>query len=67
MEFRNRDFNSDNVKLYECQRKSRKIYEVEPEAFSPATMRKNPCEILDDVNEIDLREYQVKVKLEIEH
>ena len=53
--------------IWECQRKSRKIYEVEPEAFSSASVRKNPYEILDDVNEIDLREYQVKFKLEKEH
>ena len=38
------------------------IYEVEPEAFGPVSVRKNPCKDLDDVNEIDFREYQVKVK-----
>ena len=47
--------------------KVQKNYEVEREAFGPASVRKNPYENLDDVNEIDLREYQAKVKLEKEH
>ena len=47
--------------------KVQKNYEVEREAFDHASVRKNPYENLDDVNEIDLREYQAKVKLEKEH
>ena len=39
------------------------IYEDEPEASSvPASVSENPFNDLDDVNEIDLREYQVRVK-----
>ena len=67
MEFRNCDSNVDNVKLYESVRKSlSEIYEDEPEAFGPASVSENPYKDLDDVNEIDLREYQVKVKTEKE-
>ena len=47
--------------------KVQKIYEFEPEAFGPASVRENPYENLDDVNEIDLGEYQLKVKIENEH
>ena len=42
------------------------IYEDEPEVFGPASVSKNPYKDLDDVNKIDLREYQVKVKTEKE-
>ena len=38
------------------------IYEDEPEVFGPASVSKNPYKDLDEVNKIDLREYQVKVK-----
>ena len=38
------------------------IYEDEPVAFGRASVGENPYKDLDDVNEIDLREYQVKVK-----
>ena len=37
------------------------IYGNEPEAFNPVSVKKIPYKNL-DVNEIDLREYQVKVK-----
>ena len=40
------------------------IYEDEPVAFGRASVGENPYKDLDDVNEIDLREYQVKVKTE---
>ena len=39
------------------------IYRNEPEAFNPVSVKKIPYKNL-DVNEIDLREYQVKVKTE---
>ena len=42
------------------------IYENEPEPFGPASVSKNPYKDLDDVNGIDLRECQVKVKTEKE-
>ena len=42
------------------------IYEDEPEVFGPASVSKNPYKDLDEVNKIDLREYQVKVKTEKE-
>ena len=42
------------------------IYEDEPVAFGRASVGENPYKDLDDVNEIDLREYQVKVKTEKE-
>ena len=32
------------------------IYEVEPDAFGPASVSENPCKDLDDVNGFDLRE-----------
>ena len=38
------------------------INQDEPEAFGPASVGENPYEGLDNVNDIDLREYQVKVK-----
>ena len=67
MEFRNCDSNADKVKLYESVRKGQaEIYEDEPDTFGPASVSKNPCKDLDDVNEFDLREYQVKVKAEKE-
>ena len=67
MEFRNCDSNADKVKLYESVRKSlAEIYEDEPDAFGPASVSENPYKELDDVNEFDLREYQVKVKTEKE-
>ena len=62
MEFRNCDSNTDKVKLYEIVRKSlAEKYEDEPEAAGPASVSENPFKDLDDVNEIDLREYKVKV------
>ena len=67
MEFRNWDSNADKVKLYESVRKGlAEIYEDEPEAFGPVSARENPYKDLDDVDEIYLREYQVKVKTEKE-
>ena len=42
------------------------IYEDEPEAFGPASVSEDPYQDLDDVNEIDLKEYRVKVKTEKE-
>ena len=60
---RNCDSNVDKVKLYKSARKSlAEIYEDEPEAFGLASVRENPYKDLDYVNDIDLREYQVKVK-----
>ena len=65
MEFRNCDSNADKVKLYESARKGLgEIYEDEPDAFGPASVSENPYKDLDDVNEFDLRKYQVKVKAE---
>ena len=53
--------------MYESIRKGlAEIYENEPKAFGPASVRENPYQDLDDVNEIDLREYRVKVKTEKE-
>ena len=67
MEFRNCDSNADKVKLYESVRKGlAEIYEDEPKAFGPTSVSENPYKDLDDVNEIDLSEYQVKVKTEKE-
>ena len=66
MEFRNLDANADKVKLYESVRKGLvEIYEDEPKAFSPASVR-NPYKDLDGVNETDLTKYQVKVNTEKE-
>ena len=57
MEFKNWDSNADKVKLYESVRKGlAEIYEVEPDAFGPASVSENPCKDLDDVNGFDLRE-----------
>ena len=65
MKFRNCDSNADKVKLYESVRKClAEIYVDEPEACGPASVSENPYKDLDDVNEIDLREYQAKVKTE---
>ena len=67
MEFRNWNSNADKVKLYESVRKGlAEIYEDEPETFGPASVSQNPYKGLDDVNKIDLREYQVKLKTEKE-
>ena len=67
MEFRNSDSNADKLKLYEKVRKSlAETYADEPEPFSPASVRENSGKNLDDVNENDLRAYQVKVKTEKE-
>ena len=67
MEFRNCDSNADKVKWYETVRKGQaEIYEEEPDAFGPASASENPYKDLDDVNDIDLREYKVKVKTERE-
>ena len=57
MEFKNWDSNADKVKLYESVRKGlAEIYEVEPDAFGPASVSENPYKDLDDVNGFDLRE-----------
>ena len=67
MKFRNCDSNADKVKLYESVRKGlAEIYEDEPDAFGLALVSENPYEDLDDINEFDLREYQVKVRTEKE-
>ena len=67
MEFRNCDSNADKVKIYERLRKGLvEIYEDEPDAFGPVSVSKNPYKDLDNVNEFDLREQQVKVKTEKE-
>ena len=42
------------------------IYEDEPDAVVPNLVSENPYENLDDINDFDLREYQVKVKTENE-
>ena len=63
MKLRHCDSNADKVKLYVSVRKNlAEIYEDEPETFGPASVRESPYKDLDDVNEIDLREYQVKAK-----
>ena len=64
-EFRNYNSNADKVKLYESVKKAL-ADEDEPEAFGFSLVRENPYKDLDDFNEIDLREYQVKVKKEKE-
>ena len=57
------DSNVDKAKLYESVRRDlAEIYEDESEAFRPASVGENPCKDLDDVNEIDLRKNQVKIK-----
>ena len=67
MKFRNCESNANKVKLYESVRKVlAEIYEDEPDTFGPASVSENPYKDLDDVNEFDLREYQVKVKIEKE-
>ena len=67
MKFRNCESNANKVKLYESVRKGlAEIYEDEPDTFGPASVSENPYKDLDDVNEFDLREYQVKVKIEKE-
>ena len=67
MKFRNGESNANKVKLYESVRKGlAEIYEDEPDTFGPASVSENPYKDLDDVNEFDLREYQVKVKIEKE-
>ena len=67
MKFRNCKSNANKVKLYESVRKGlAEIYEDEPDTFGPASVSENPYKDLDDVNEFDLREYQVKVKIEKE-
>ena len=42
------------------------IYKDEPEAFGLASVSENPYKDLDDIDEIDFREYKVKVKTEKE-
>ena len=67
MKFRNGESNANKVKLYESVRKGlAEIYEDEPDTFGPASVSANPYKDLDDVNKFDLREYQVKVKIEKE-
>ena len=67
MEFRNSDSHADKLKLYEKARKSlAETYADEPAPFSPASVCENSGKNLDDVNENDLRAYQVKVKTEKE-
>ena len=65
MGFKNYDSNNDKVKLYESARKSlAKIYKDEPEASISALVSENPYKDLNDVNYVDLREYQLRVKAE---
>ena len=67
MRFINLDSNADKVKLYERVRKGlAEIYDDELKAFGPASASENPYKDLDDVNELDLREYKMKVKTEKE-
>ena len=69
MAFKNCDWNADKVKLYENVRKSlAKIYEDEPEQFGPVSLSTNPHAGIDDddVNDVDLKEYQIKIKTEKE-
>ena len=67
MKFRNCKSNANKVKLYESVRKGlAEIYEDEPDTFGPASVSANPYKDLDEVNKCDLREYQVKVKIEKE-
>ena len=67
MVFRNWDSNAGKVKLYESVRKGlAEIYEDEPKAFTPASVRENQFKDLDGVNEIDLTKYQAKVNTEKE-
>ena len=55
------------AKLYKSVRKSlTEIYEDKSEAFDPASVSEDPYKDLDDVNETDLRKYQMKVKAEKE-
>ena len=66
MEFKNCGSNADKVKLYENVKKSQEeIYEDKSEAYGLASASENPYKDL-DVNDIDLREYQVVVKTEKE-
>ena len=52
---------ADKVKLFEKVRNClAEIYEDEPDAFGLASVSKNRYEDLDDVNEFDLREHQVR-------
>ena len=51
------------VKIYESVRRYLlETYKDEPEAFDPALESENTNKELGDVKEIDLREYQVKIK-----
>ena len=60
MEFRNCYSNADKVKLYEnVSKRVAEIYEDKPETFGPHSASENPYKDLNDVNEIDFREYQV--------
>ena len=55
------------AKLYKSVRKSlTEIYEDKSEAFDPASVSENAYKDLDDVNETDLRKYQMNVKAEKE-
>ena len=54
---------TNQLKLYESVRKGlAEIYKDENDVKGPAPGRENPYKDLDDVNEIALRENQVKVK-----
>ena len=68
MAFKNYDWIADKVKSYENVRKSlAKIYEDEPEQFGPVSLSTYPhAGIDDDVNDFDLKEYQIKIKTEKE-
>ena len=67
IKFKNCDSNADKVKLYESvSKRVAEIYKDKPETFGPASASENPYKDLNDVNEIDFREYQVKVKTEKE-
>ena len=64
MEFKNCGSNAGKVKLYENVKKSQEEI-CESEAYGLASASENPYKDL-DVNDIDLREYQVVVKTEKE-
>ena len=69
MAFKNCDWNADKVKLYENVKKSlAKIYADEPEQFGPVSLSTNPHAGIDDddVNDVDLKEHQIKIKTEKE-
>ena len=65
MEFKNCDSNTGKVKLYESVRKRpAEIFKNKQEVFGPSKVSENLYAVLNDVNKIDLWEYQVKVRTE---